>query len=142
MSNHILYQRIYALIVDLIIVNFFIWISEAFLNLKFEAGTFNAFGFYIKYGYTAAIIIYIMYFIFFDILYNGDTVGKFVFSLHTVETDGTEMSLKRRIIRSISKTVAIGLIVIPVIYYFFTSRDLFAEITKTNTYLKTQKTLS
>ncbi len=113
-------KRIYSFLVDCVISNSFGIFIFSLLNLEkdFVVNSFKIFLFNFNYGLTLQFIIMVMYFIIFDILNNGKTFGKLLFSINVVNKSSLEnLSVKKLLERTFYKSLSILVLPISVILF-------------------------
>lgn len=118
--ENICFKRIYSFLVDCIIINCLgIFIFSLFnLEKEIEINSFNLFIFDFNYGLTYQILIISIYFILFDILNNGKTFGKIIFSINVVNKSSLKnLSFLKLLERTLYKTLAILVLPISVILF-------------------------
>lgn len=130
-------KRVLSLIIDIIMSNTIGTLIFSFLNLEKDiyVNKLDLFGMDVVYGYSFQIILFMIYFVCFDILNNGRTPGKLMFYISVVNSVTlTELSLKRKLIRTFYKTI--GVILFPISLFFFIKYEgltLQDKIIKTTT---------
>lgn len=103
-------KRIIALIIDSVFVTFF-------SNILIDNVTINGFNYSydplsMKYAFT--VLSFFIYFLVFDLLNNGQTIGKSLFELYD-----KQLTLKNRILRTIFKMISIVLTPITIFLFLF-----------------------
>jgi uncharacterized RDD family membrane protein YckC len=109
-------KRIFALVVDLVFISQISVLINNIIRINYEISTFNLYETKISYGYSFMVVVYLIYFIFFDYFYNGKTIGKRIFSIYVVGKS-YNLNIKQNIIRSILKVVSI--IILPFSAFIF-----------------------
>jgi uncharacterized RDD family membrane protein YckC len=129
-------KRIYAFITDSVLSNSIGLVILTFLNFENEKliGEFNLLGLSINYGYSFQIFIFLFYFIFFDLINNGVTLGKLIFSIIVVNKISLKkLSFKENAKRTLYKILAICIFPVSIIVFFrnegFTIQDKFCKTT-------------
>lgn len=123
--------RIGAFIVDIVILGAIVSFSEGLLDTSIEGKSYDLFGmnFSIKLGVT--FLIYVMYFLIFDVANRGNTVGKIIFRIKVVTEDNSTPRCGIRMIRTILKIVSIIILPISILLFFlndsFTIHDRYAK---------------
>lgn len=124
-------KRIFALIIDLIIIGFFVSFLSSFFDLNYSQGNLFFLNTNFIYGYSLMFIIYIIYFFIFDCLNNGVTFGKRILKIEVVQTDKVSLTLSKRLIRSILKVVSIIVFPITLLMFLINGKTLHDNICKT-----------
>ncbi|CAM3455905.1 RDD family protein [Aequorivita lipolytica] len=77
-------KRIFALIIDLIVIGFIYSFGTNFINLNVELGSKEIFNLNILYGYSFLIVVYWIYFFLFDVFNKGITFGKMLTKIRVI----------------------------------------------------------
>lgn len=135
-------KRIYAFLTDSVLSNSIGFVILTFLNLESKKilGNFNLLGININYGYSSHILILLLYFIFFDLINNGVTLGKLIFSLIVVHKNSLKkLSFIENAKRTLYKILGICIFPITIIIFLknkgFTIQDKFCKTTTVTKYL-------
>ncbi len=99
--------RLIALVIDGVILSIIGWIlwSFIFTAMLFTGGLA---GFWLGYGSSLVFplivgVLMVLYFAFFEVSWNGATLGKRLMGLQVQTTDGGKIGFDKSIIRNISK---------------------------------------
>ncbi len=123
-------RRIGAFLIDVIIISILVTIMENMLSYIFETKNFELLGirFHLRIG--TSIFFYMCYFIIFDLLNNGSTLGKLLFGIKVVQEDETEISKKTSIKRTLLKVVSIMILPLAILLFlfsdYFTIQDYYS----------------
>jgi uncharacterized RDD family membrane protein YckC len=124
-------RRIGAFIIDAIVIGFFATFAENIFSLFDEKFSFDALGLTFYYKFSFSILFYVFYFVLFDLINNGVTLGKMIFKIKVVFLDETELPKVTRLKRSLLKVVGIVILPIAVLLFFlnnfFTIHDHFCQ---------------
>jgi uncharacterized RDD family membrane protein YckC len=104
--------RLIALIIDSIIPGI---VAYVILNFVFFSLAFGGFWFWFGYGYYLVLsfivgIVEVLYFVFFEVSWNGATIGKKIMGLQVQMTNGSKITFDKSFIRNISKIFWVFLI--------------------------------
>lgn len=124
-------RRIGAFIIDVMIIGLFTTFAENILSIFNEKISFDALGITFNYTFSFSVLFYVFYFLLFDFLNNGDTIGKMVFKVKVVFLDKTEVPKAIHLKRSLLKILGIVILPISVLLFFlnkhFTIHDRFYQ---------------
>ena len=109
-------KRIFALIIDLIIIGFIYNITINVLNLNVDLGHIKILNLDIIYGYSFIFIIYLVYFFVFDFVNKGITFGKNLTKIKVISN--TEENLNYNIFLRSSLKV-LSLMIFPIAGFLF-----------------------
>lgn len=128
------YKRILALLIDAFLVGIMesIFLNLIELNLGME-GKFSFFGHDYVYGFSFLFLFYLLYFIFFDLFAKGQTIGKTILKIKSVNQDNLDLSVRWRLLRTFLKMVSIIFWPISALVYIFLDVTLEDTICKTKT---------
>ena len=111
-------KRILAFIIDLVIAGIISGIIRSILSTIFIAKTYTYIGINFEFNFEFSLIVYVIYFIAFDIMNQGKTFGKYLFNNKVVFTDKEPTKLDL-IKRSLLKVVSIMILPISILLYLF-----------------------
>ena len=137
--KNILEKRFFALIADFLIVSFTTFVLSGFIKITFVLCTFSLMGKEFYFSFSLYPFILLTYFIIFDILSSGQTIGKGLFHIKVVflHNDNTVIN---RILRSLIKTFGISTLIFCPIYYLVTKNTPQDRVMNTMTIdIKTEK---
>ena len=109
-------RRSIALLIDTTIAGTLPRLFEPYLPVSFSWVAFNISAFPFTLYITLAFVFYLLYFAMFDMINKGRTVGKRMAGIVTVFFD--KNTLKKRLVRSLFKTLSILLLPISFMLYF------------------------
>jgi uncharacterized RDD family membrane protein YckC len=112
-------RRIGAFIIDVIIIGFFVTFSENLLSSAFQAKSFELMGIQFHMRIGTSFLFYMCYFMIFELLNNGSTLGKLLFGIKVVHEDETEISKRTGIKRSLLKVVSIMILPLAILLFLF-----------------------
>ena len=119
--------RIGAFIIDMIIVSLIASFIESMFSIFDESSVIELFGFSFKLVYSLSIPFYLSYFILFDLLNDGKSIGKMVFGIKVVFIDYKEVQLGTLLKRTILKTLSIIILPISVLMFVLNKRFTFHD---------------
>ncbi|PKA84093.1 putative RDD family membrane protein YckC [Ulvibacter sp. MAR_2010_11] len=127
-------NRIIAFIIDVLIVSFICTLFENFLLPDlFEVKEVEVFERNFKIRYSSILIFYFLYFIIFDAILNGKTLGKILLNLDLKAISGERITKSTLFKRSLLKLISIVIAPISLILFFvkkdFTIHDHYAKTT-------------
>jgi len=126
-------RRVGAFIIDLMVIGFFVTFAENILSFFIEKISFDALGLTFNYTFSFSILFYVSYFLLFDLINNGITLGKMIFKIKVVFLDKTELTKATHLKRSLLKILGIIILPIAVLLFFlnkyFTIHDHFCQTT-------------
>jgi len=130
----IIYRRILALIIDSMIISvIFSVISPLFIK-NFYLGSFTFFEKTWVISFHIYFIVFLCYFLFFDLLNNGITFGKMILHVRLVSEKNDSLPAKgTQFIRSLVKAIATTIPLISIIYYAIKKRTIQDVVAKTKT---------
>ncbi|MEM9687418.1 MAG: RDD family protein [Bacteroidota bacterium] len=112
-------RRSMAFLIDMGIVSTVIAIFENLFPVTTQTHEFDVSGIRFAFGISLAPIFYILYFIIFDIIVGGQTVGKSILGIVVVSKNGAALSMKKLLLRSLYKML--GVLLLPVAAFLFIS---------------------
>lgn len=127
-------ERIYALIIDLLFISILSSIIRSTADLSsFEICKIDFLNREWVLNYNLRFLISILYFLIFDILSNGISLGKKIVGLKIEKTNSVP-DIQIRILRTILKSFFLFTIFIPItlIFYFMKNEVLYDRILKTD----------
>lgn len=129
-------KRITAFIIDVVVISFGTSLINSILPITFLLTDVSLFGVDARLGITLGIFIYFIYFTIFDIISNGNTIGKQLVKITTISNTLKKLRLKDLILRSFYKTLSIIILPISVIIFLFTKEYTIQDkLVKTTTIL-------
>ncbi len=126
-------KRIFALIIDLLIIATISTLFSGLFNIEKELGTFTVFEQSFVYGINWSVLFYLMYFITFDVFGNSVTIGKQFMKIKFVAINNEELTLKLRIKRSVLKTISLLFLPISAVVFLLNGFSLEDKFCNTNT---------
>ena len=114
-------RRSTAFLVDTFVVNSIVTFSIQLFPMAFKIIDFEFLGLHFILGIRLVFVVYLFYFIVFDLLKNGQTIGKQLLNLTVVAKNNKPPDLKKRVLRSLYKTL--GIMVLPVSLILFLTRN-------------------
>ncbi len=132
MKNELVGLRIFAYLIDSIIVQFFcVFITDSF-ELDEELGSFIYFDREFIISFSCYFIVLLVYLCMMDIFANGVTFGKKILKLKTISQDGQQLSTTAHLLRSLLKTISLSFL-LPLIYYFIARQTFHDRAVKSKT---------
>lgn len=129
-------KRITAFIIDVVVISFGTSLINSILPITFLLTDVSLFGVDARLGITLGIFTYFIYFTIFDIISNGNTIGKQLVKITTISNTLKKLRLKDLILRSFYKTLSIIILPISVIIFLFTKEYTIQDkLVKTTTIL-------
>jgi uncharacterized RDD family membrane protein YckC len=129
--NKVNTNRVIAFIIDLFLFSIFASIFSCFLFEKNDL--LNILIAKINLRVFAYYLFVFIYFILFDIVNTGETIGKSAMSVKTFNLNDSKLTLKQRLIRSCVKFLSIILIPISIVIYYLNGYTIHDNICKTKT---------
>jgi len=124
-------RRIGAFIIDVFIVSVFVTLTENMLSSVIEAKSFALFGIQFDLRIGTSFLLYVCYFIIFDLINNGITAGKLIFGIKVVHEDETQISKGVRVKRSLLKIISIIILPLSILLFlfsdYFTIQDYYSR---------------
>lgn len=118
MKIEFLGRRFLAYLLDSFVVQFIcVLITDSF-ELNSKLGAFEFFGREFIVSFSCYFIILFAYLALMDVSFGGKTLGKKVFKLETIGTNGQPIPVPTRIGRSLLKTFSLTFI-LPLLYSLF-----------------------
>ncbi len=124
--------RLFALLIDLVIISVLFSIASNFLILNIELGVENISKKDIVYGYSFLFVFYLFYFLIFDITNNGDTLGKILTKITVVSKQKDKLNYNK-FLRTILKIISLVIFPVAAILFFTNGTSIQDKITKTKT---------
>ena len=130
----IIYRRIIAFLIDSIFISLIVSLLSGFITIKISLGKFHAMGRDWVVIYQIYFIVVVLYFLTFDTINHGTTVGKKIMHIKVIsEIDNNAITQNRSILRSLIKSISTTLPIISLIYYVFKHVTIQDFISKTKT---------
>lgn len=127
-------ERLLALLMDLFLLGIIQMISENFLiTTKTAIGEFSFIGFTFSYGLSISVVFCLIYFFLFDVFTEGRTLGKTILKIKVVNQNNSELSRKRRFIRSSLKVLSLIFWPITGVLFLLNSWTLQDKVCNTKT---------
>jgi len=124
-------RRIGAFIIDVMVISLFATFAENIMSTFNDQISFNVLGLKLNYTFSFSILFYVSYFLLFDLMNHGVTIGKILFKIRVVFQDKTELPKSIHLKRSMLKIVGIIIFPIAVLLFFlnkyFTVHDHFCR---------------
>ena len=127
-SKVLIKKRIYALLIDLIILSQISMLLNNFMKLNFELSSIRLFNKDIDYGFSLMFLVFITYFICFDIFKNGISIGKKVIGISIIHSENKIISKTSICNRTFLKLISLWLFPISIFIYLLFGivlQDLF-----------------
>lgn len=116
-SVHI--KRSIAFLIDIVISGIFATLIENFFPITFEINDFEILNIKFTWGITLQIVFYLLYLFVFDLLNNGNTLGKLLLSITVITKNKEVPALKKRLVRSLCKTVSVIILPVSALLFLF-----------------------
>jgi uncharacterized RDD family membrane protein YckC len=124
-------RRVGAFVLDLMVIGIFTTFAENILSFFIDKVSFDALGLTFNHTFSFSILFYVSYFLLFDLINNGVTLGKMIFKIEVVFLDKTELTKATHLKRSLLKILGIIILPIAVLLFFlnkfFTIHDYFCQ---------------
>ncbi|GER61060.1 hypothetical protein ULMA_31680 [Patiriisocius marinus] len=130
--NQINNYRLFALLIDLVIISVLYSIASNFLILNIELGVENISTTNVVYGYSFLFVFYLFYFLIFDFTNNGNTLGKILTKITVVSKQKNKLNYNK-FLRTILKIISLVIFPVAAILFFTNGTSLQDKITKTKT---------
>jgi uncharacterized RDD family membrane protein YckC len=124
-------NRILSFLVDMIIIS--IVFSILPFGLEKRIGEFTLFELKFFVNLEFKIFMILVYFLMFDLLNQGKTIGKIFFKIKSVDTTTDAFVLKQALIRSLLKMISIIILPISLILLLNNSYSIHEFFSKTKT---------
>lgn len=128
-------KRIYALIIDFLIISVFITFISGFINLdSYKVGSLPLLNREWVVNYSIQFLIIMLYYLLFDCFSGGLSLGKKIMKLKIIKYDNTSPSLLEKVLRTILKSFLLFTIFSPLLitYYIFKKDVFYDRILKNN----------
>lgn len=113
-------RRTVAFLIDMLIVSIIISVfGNLFSFMAFKVYGFEFLGMQFRISITAVFVFYLLYLIVFDIVKEGQTIGKLILNIIAVTENRKPPALKKRIVRSLYKTLSIIILPVAALLFFF-----------------------
>lgn len=116
-------RRTGAFFVDIVLLGIIVTFLESIIEPLNKGVSYSMLGIRLNIRFGVTFLLYISYFLAFDILNRGNTLGKIIFGIKVVYNDNTTPEHKHRLKRTLLKIVSI--IVLPVSILLFFLNDSF-----------------
>lgn len=110
-------QRAISFIIDLLIVAILIIFIDNFFSDFFTDRQFELRGFRMKINLSFQYMLYLPYFLVFDLLNRGNSPGKQIIGLHVCNKDGEFIDSLRAVLRTMVKTISISVLPLSMIIF-------------------------
>lgn len=118
-SNSFIGKRVIALSIDLIILSQIAVLVNNFVKLNYELEKTTIIDFNVSYGFSLMFILYVLYFLLFDFLYKGVTLGKKIIGI-SIESKNANNGFKKELLkRTLIKLVSIFILPVSIVCYLF-----------------------
>lgn len=128
-------KRVFAFVVDASIIQMIGMLISNAITMDIVASNFMFFGREYTTGASWIILIYLGYFVLFDICWSGVTLGKKLFSVRIERAGSDQITLADNVMRSVLKIISIVLLPVSVPLYLFSGWSFHDKICKTKTVL-------
>jgi len=113
--------RIGAFITDAVFVAVVAGILETLFASVMQYSTFELLGSTFKFTYSFVMPSYIIYYLFFDLVNNGTSLGKIIFKLKVMHENKTPLGLRKLVKRTLFKCISILLLPISILLFALTN---------------------
>lgn len=124
-------RRVGAFIIDVMIICLLSAFTENIVSTFNDEISFNALGLTLNHTFSFSVLYYVSYFLLFDQMNHGITIGKMLLKIMVVFQDKTELPKAIRLKRSLLKIISILILPITVLLFFlnkyFTIHDHFNQ---------------
>ena len=101
------------------IISILVTVVENFLPVTIQTHDFEVFGSPFTMGITLTPVCYGFYFVIFDVINKGRTVGKLMLGILVVSKNGAALRIKKRLWRSLYKILSILILPVSVGLFLF-----------------------
>lgn len=127
-------KRIVALWIDMFVAGLIYGVIENFLPQVFEPIEKDLFGIQVRLQLSLAVLFYLLYFLVFDLLNQGVTVGKLVLKIKVVKGEDSRLTAAEHVVRTLLKMVSLIFLPIAALIFLFNKNyALHDRYTGTNT---------
>ncbi|MCG2417932.1 RDD family protein [Aequorivita sp. F47161] len=126
-------KRIFAFLIDLLIIATISSLFSGFFEIERALGTTTIFDQTVTYGISWSFLFYAMYFIIFDIFNDAITVGKQLLKIKVVLKNDNPLSLRAQIYRTVLKTISILFLPISAFVFLINGKTLQDSYCNTKT---------
>ena len=123
MMANIPLRRSIAFLIDMFVVNIIVSFVANLFPVTIPIHHFEIFRVQFTTGITLVPVFYGLYFVAFDMINNGQTIGKLIAGILTVSKNGKKLSTKRCLLRSWYKMF--GILILPVSVLLFLFKDYY-----------------
>lgn len=125
------YNRILSFLVDLIMISIIFTILP--FGLEKRIGEFTLFELKFTLNFEFKFFIILFYFLLFDLLNQGKTIGKIFFKIKSVDKETNMFAFKQASIRTLLKMISIIILPISFILLLNNSYSIHEHFSKTKT---------
>lgn len=119
-------KRLIAFCIDFILIGIFYKFLNSIIPLEFEIGEVFIFNFNLKLSFSLLVFFYFFYRVFFDLFFEGITIGKKIMKLEIV-INNREVIKKRLILRSFYVLCTLLIFPISILLYLFKDKYLLQD---------------
>ena len=112
-------EELVPLLFDVITIGALITFTENLFFYFNEIQSFEFFGIHMNYKFGASFLLYLCYFLIFDIFNNGNTIGKLILGINVVSNDQSILTGGIRMKRTLLKMLSIIILPISVLLFLF-----------------------
>lgn len=124
-------QRCFAFAIDALVVGIITSLIESFIPTEFKTSILVIQE--VRLSPEISLFVYVIYFISMDVLVEGTTIGKVIFSLKVVDEEELPLNSKQLVVRSLLKVVSIIILPLALIYLIFKGTTLHDVVLNTKT---------
>lgn len=123
-------KRFYALIIDFIIISFIITFISSFIEIDFyKIGSIKFLNQEWMVKYSIRFFVIVLYYIVFDCLGDGVSIGKRIMKLKIVNYHSQIPVFGQRLLRTILKSFLLFTFICPLLLiYYFIKKNIFYDI--------------
>ena len=116
-------SRIFAFMGDIIAIGSINTFAENIFSFFNESESFVFLGLHFTYNFSVSFLLYLCYFMLFDLINHGTTFGKLIFGIKIASKDESKLATTVCLKRSLLKIVSI--IILPIAAALFLFKDRF-----------------
>ncbi|MEL6811449.1 MAG: RDD family protein [Bacteroidota bacterium] len=114
-------RRCIAFVLDLVVIGIMLSILNQWISSTLNPKTYDLLGISFSVRLEFDILIYVCYFILFDLINNGATFGKQLTRIQVVDLEGFKLPKSKSLKRSLVKIISIVLLPIAILLFLFKS---------------------
>lgn len=127
-------NRVFSFLLDAFIVGIMTSLIESLFTFISDKHSFELFGINFNYSLSLSLLIYLIYFIVFDLFLDGKSIGKLIWKIKIVSKENSmDFTISSHIRRTMLKLVSILILPISILMFLlnqgFTLHDYYTNAT-------------